>query len=508
MTRMPGGRVTRLAVIVLPLLALSLASAAPGDLDPTFGPLPLPDGIPGIVVVDVDPALAAPAIPSDFERTTAMVIQPDGKIVVSGTVGSRLGLIRLNPNGSLDTTFDGDGIVLTDFAPDHASEFGGLALAIDGGIVKIVAAVPVSGKFGVIRYNSDGTPDTTFGGTGIVLTPFVEGLATPEAVLVQPGGAILVAGSVGSDVALARYNSSGTLDTVGFGAGTGKVVADFGAFESIQAAVLQGDKILVGGLRRVTDAGPPVTQPGDFFLARFESNGMKDLTFGAAGMVTTDFEGLIGLPPGAAYSADVVTGLAVQTDGKIVAAGYFEADIGAGDTFLLARYNASDGSLDTAFGNQVPSDGRTTGPTDFGEAVVIQPDGKIVVGGSQDGDFAVAPLHCCWLAGRHVRHRRRGRAWRGRGPVRPHRRHRSPAERPDRRRRYRGPGSADGLRRRPRLRRRALREPADDRQRQRDAVAPLAAEPQDGADRGRGRGERRDRASHVQQRAGERAGRR
>jgi uncharacterized delta-60 repeat protein len=377
MIRAPRSRLVRLVAVLLPLVALGLASAAPGDLDPTFNAL---GAIPGVVVVDVDPV---GPVPEDFDRAAAMVIQPDGKIVVGGAAGSRFALIRLNSDGSLDSTFGVGGKVFTN---GISGELTALALQpLDGKIVAVGHNSSAPFQFVVIRYNANGSPDTTFDGDGdndgVILTPFPGGQAFATAVVLQDDGKIVVAGSAGADVALARYTSNGSLDN-GFGPDlTGQIVTDFGAEESVHAAVLQGDKIVVGGMRRVTIVGPPASNPGDFFLARYDTSGDVDGTFGSSGLVTTDFSDL--RPAYVGDSSDIVTGLAVQPDGKIVAAGYFEQDNGGGDAFLLARYDALDGSLDPAFGNAVPLDGRATGPSGSASAVVLQLDGKIVAGGFQ-----------------------------------------------------------------------------------------------------------------------------
>ena len=151
----------------------------------------------------------------------------------------------------------------------------------------------------------------------------------------------------------------GDLDPT-FGSG-GKVTTDVGGSDGAQAVAIQGDgKVVAAGLGNF--AGPGT---GDFALARYNPDGSLDTSFGSGGKVTTDFGGF-----------DAASAVAIQPDGKIIAAGRS----GSGD-FALARYNP-DGSLDSSFG----SGGKVT--TDFGGfdsafGVALQADGKIVAAGFQ-----------------------------------------------------------------------------------------------------------------------------
>ena len=164
-----------------------------------------------------DGKVVAPPI-GYWDRAPDLAIQKDGKIVVVGAVDlamrhRQLGLARFLPSGELDTGFGDDGTVVTNFAVR-----GDAALAIqpDG---KIVAACGLDGprRFGVARYEVDGTLDLGFGDGGKVRTRFPGGAAA-HAVLVQPDGKIVVGGSRGYDFALARYTTDGSLDA-GFGRG-------------------------------------------------------------------------------------------------------------------------------------------------------------------------------------------------------------------------------------------------------------------------------------------------
>src|SRR5262249_24752883 len=182
---------------------------------------------------------------------------------------------------------------------------------------------------------TSGTLDASFGTSGKATTDFAGGTgAAARTVVVEPDGKILVAGLAAFngafDFALARYNSNGTIDT-SFGTG-GKVTTAFdfpGNFDRVFTIVQQPDG-------KVVAVGSTVNLFADFALARFNANGTLDTSFGTGGIVTTAF----------GVSAEA-TSAVVQSDGKIVAAGF--ANLGGGDYFALVRYN-SNGTLDTSFG--------------------------------------------------------------------------------------------------------------------------------------------------------------
>jgi len=269
-------------------------------------------------------------------------------------------LARYNSNGSLDPTFDYDGKVVTDI---RDSDYGNaIAIQADGKIV--VAGESYTGNnrdFSLARYNSDGSLDPTFDGDGKVVTD-IGGTEKINAMLIQPDGRIVVAGTSdnwGEDnYALARYNSDGSLDTTFDG--DGKVVTSIGSIDIAYAIAIQLDgKIVVAGLS-LTGSN------WDFSLARYNSNGSLDPTFDGDGKVVTDLGGV-----------DVALDMAIQPDGRIVAAG--ESDNPGEQDYALARYN-SDGSEDDSFGFRgiVETDIRDE---DYGNAIALQADGKIVVAG-------------------------------------------------------------------------------------------------------------------------------
>jgi uncharacterized delta-60 repeat protein len=403
----------------LGLLGASSAQAAPGDLDPTFsgdglqftdfGPGPSSAGAVArqsdgkIVTVggsaggfalaryNPDGSLDT-SFSDDGKQTTSfgdfdfvgrangVALQPDGKIVVVGDSGGPgFALARYNPDGSLDTTFSEDGKQTTDFGAGFAED---VVVQPDGKIVAVGTTEDV-GDFALARYDPDGSLDTTFSGDGKQTTDFGEGTSLEGArgVVLQPDGKVVVAGDTsGGEFGLARYDPDGSLDT-SF-SDDGKETTDFGGIiESARDVALQPDgKIVVGG-----DGGPRGT---DFALARYDPDGSLDTSFSDDGKQTTDFA-----DPGGNLPADSIGGIALQEDGKIIAAGASRpfAFGPVDDRFALARYNP-DGSLDTSFSE----DGKQI--TSFGDGaasdLALRADGKIVAVGSGgprgSGSFALA----------------------------------------------------------------------------------------------------------------------
>jgi uncharacterized delta-60 repeat protein len=322
------------------------------------------------------------------DNATAVAVQHDGRIVVAGSAlrGSTQDtrdfvLVRYNTDGSLDSTFGTDGKVATDIS-GHADFATSLAIQPDG---RIVAAgrgynpsVDESGDFELVRYDPDGSLDTTFGTAGKVVTDFFGHPDELNAIALQNNGKILAAGSASlmpdeemEQVALARYNADGSLDQ-SFGNG-GKVATEVTGQEArANTMTLANDgNILVAGLTFKSGA----FGNSDFVLLKYSSAGVLDATFGTGGKVITDFAGY----------QDIAMGVAQQADGKILVGG--QTQTGASfdtEDFGLARYNA-DGSLDSGFG----ANGRTGtdffGLADVANAMVVQQDGKVVLGGYSSG---------------------------------------------------------------------------------------------------------------------------
>jgi uncharacterized delta-60 repeat protein len=290
---------------------------ADGSLDPSFG-----SG--GVVTTPVGTGAA---------DASAILLQPDGKIVVGGesSVGLQtvFTLVRYDTNGSLDPTFGGGGVVTTAVgAGDSAVK--ALVLQPDGKIVADGDAVGAAseGVPGLVRYNTDGSLDATFGNGGIVTTHVGVGGASASTgpLALQPDGKLVVV--VG--FSLVRYGADGTLDPT-FGAAT-TFAGTFGPTAS--GLALQPDgKILVVG----SEPGYSSTQSELLRLVRFSTSGVLDGTFANFGGVFFGaWAGANGNPPPPPRPA-----IALQPDGKVVVAGSHSDDGGATQQFLLARFGAS-----------------------------------------------------------------------------------------------------------------------------------------------------------------------
>jgi len=315
-------------------------------------------------------------------EATSAVVQADGKIVAAGFANldgaDDFALVRYNSNGTLDASFGTGGKVTTDIA--HSPD-GAIAIVRQADEKFVVAGNSyINGHFdfALARYNSNGSLDTTFGTSGRVTTDIGSPYEEATAVAVQPDGKIVVAGGavfgLFNDFVLVRYNSNGTLDTT-FGTG-GKVITNLAGVsaQAYSVAVQRDGKIVVAGEANVGGGY-------DFALVRYNSNGTLDASFGSRGQVFTDF--------GTAqqgFSFAQASALALQPDGKIVLAG--QAFLRQDYDFALARYNIN-GTLDTSFGSggRVSTDFAT--PNAGANSVAIQPDGMIVAGGLAKSHLAL-----------------------------------------------------------------------------------------------------------------------
>jgi uncharacterized delta-60 repeat protein len=352
-----------------------------GSLDATFG-------IGGKVTTDF----------GQWDWATAIAIQPDGKIIAAGTGGTAsnrdFALARYSPDGSPDVTFGVGGKVTTDFYGLHEN-VGALAIQSDG---KIVAAglvyqsgLATSSDFGLVRFNPNGSLDTAFGIDGKATTDFLGWGDAARAVAIQSDGKTVAAGMMvvppsrtpysglrSGRGALVRYNNDGSLDTT-FGTG-GKVITEIMGTSEVNALSIQSDgKIIAAGRSlSVNDNFLPGPNGADFGLVRYNEDGSLDMTFGAQGKVTTDLNS----------TGESIYAVSVQPDGKIIAAGESDLfdDWWPATVFGLARYNR-DGSPDTTFGiggkvrMDLPVSQFEYVRFEYARFVGIQPGGKIVVTG-------------------------------------------------------------------------------------------------------------------------------
>ncbi|MBI3650097.1 MAG: hypothetical protein HY231_03530 [Acidobacteria bacterium] len=330
--------------------------AKTGDLDPGFGNN-------GMVTTSF----------GSRANLHSVVLQPDGKLVAVGeaftaTSNTDFAIARYELDGSLDSGFGKGGKISTDFAGnvDIASA---VQIQADGKILVAGGAFISSATgndFALARYDRQGNLDPTFGNGGKVSTDFFQNSDNIRALLIQPDNKILAVGYAfkrpSFDFAIARYNSDGSLDQ-SFGTG-GTVVVDLTLNDDqAWAAKLQADgKIVVAGYATST------LYDQDFALLRFNPDGSFDTQFGNNGKVITSF----------ALGNDQARALTIQPDGKIVVAGFTIG--GMGFDFALARYE-SNGTLDLSFGNNGLVKTDFFGRADYATAISLSPKGQIIVVG-------------------------------------------------------------------------------------------------------------------------------
>jgi uncharacterized delta-60 repeat protein len=325
--------------------------SSPGTLDPTF----------------VSGGVVTTSLSSNNDTAYTVLIQPDSKIIDAGAAtagrGSVMSLVRYNADGSLDSTFGSSGKEVSNIGAggwDAAALYPVSGTANDGKIVE-------AGGGGVARFNPNGSIDKSFGNKGLATVPY-----TIAGVVVQPDGKVVVAGDNGSAFELTRFNANGTLDTT-FGSGGTATLAIAGGVYA-ETLVLQADgKLVVGG----ESGGPGL----NFDLARFNTNGTLDTSFGSGGAVTGSFgSDDVGHVRLALYPT---TGTDTADAGKLVAVCGINGNAGGTGSGQvgLARFNA-DGTLDSSFGTS----GEVVTPFPNSSfqawATALQSDGKIVVAGS------------------------------------------------------------------------------------------------------------------------------
>jgi uncharacterized delta-60 repeat protein len=324
-----------------------------GSLDNTFG-------IGGQVVTDFGGGL--------FDVSTAIQIQPDGKIIAAGYVstvfsyGADFAIARYNSNGTLDNTFGTGGKVITPVDTNY--DYGtSVVLQSDGKIIlagySLIGGIEV---FSIVRYNNNGTLDNTFGSSGIVVTQVAAFNNRARAVKLQSDGKIIVGGDANSSFGLVRYNIDGSLDNT-FGSG-GIVNSSFGPSSDVaySIAIQNDNKILLCGYHYYNTEF-------DFELARYNTNGTLDSTFGVGGNIVTSV----------GTGQEIGLSMTLQNDGKILIGGY--SFNGVNNDFALLAYN-DDGTLDNTFGSGGTVTTDIAGGDDLAYSIGIQSDGKIILVGS------------------------------------------------------------------------------------------------------------------------------
>lgn len=367
-----------IVLLVIPNYLISVARASAGDLVTGFG-------LGGKVITDFS---------SNVDAARAVAVYPDGRIVLAGSSESAtnyldtdIALARYHPDGSLDQTFGDGGLVTTDLNELESSS--AVAIQPDGKIVVAgnISRLDRTHDFLVIRYNEDGTLDASFGQGGVVTTDFYNTMEFAADMAITPNGEIVVAGTIywglpRIDFAIARYKANGDLDET-FGSG-GKVT--FGsetAQESLSAVAVssKGEIVLVGD----TLTPQPEVFNIDCIVVRLNRDGSPDASFGVDGRVITDFS-----------VVDRFSDVALTSNGEIVTVGTVEPLPPPRFDFVIARYDRH-GSLDQSFGNGGVVFTDFSMRDDFAFSVAVRPNGRIVVAGtsgnvigSNENDFALA----------------------------------------------------------------------------------------------------------------------
>lgn len=341
--------------------------AVVGTLDPSFGTA-------GKIIT-----------PSGY---TAIADQPDGKLVAVGASNNDFLIVRFNPDGSLDKTFNGTGIQKVDFAGgnDAAND---VAIQADGKIVVVGFTLTAANgnDFAIARLNTDGTLDNTFDTDGKLSFDFGGGGAKDDVangVAIAATGDIYVVGSATNaggnlDFGVARISGTNGALVTAFG-NNGKQFNDFGGKNDLANAIAiqdDGQLVIVG----VTDA--VAVNGNDFAIERLNpTTGQLDTTFNATGQKTVNF--------GAAAN-DTGKDVAIQDDGKIVVVG--STDIAAAGKFDagVARLTTA-GALDATFDGDGLTNIDLGGAADTANRVLLQDDGRIVLVGNSDADIVVARL--------------------------------------------------------------------------------------------------------------------
>jgi uncharacterized delta-60 repeat protein len=319
-----------------------------------------------------------------YGAANRVVIQPDGRIVTVGQDAfGDFALARYTTTGVLDTSFNGTGTVTTTLSGSCSGQARALALQADGKIVVAGTSCPnftSTRNFTVYRYNTDGSLDTTFGSSGKATVNFRAGASEAYAVAVN-GSSIWIAGYAGSNFALARLTSSGSLD-YSFGSGSGMVTSAVGSSSAIaNSLVIQADG-------KPVLAGYASSSGTVFALTRYSTSGALDTTFGTGGKVLTHVGGTF------AGNSAIATSLAIQSDGNIVAAGYAN-NASTGYYRLAAARYTTNGALDSTFGSGTGIVLTTIGSGDaIGNDVAIDANGGIIVGGySNAGSYRQLTLN-------------------------------------------------------------------------------------------------------------------
>lgn len=379
------------ACVAVLVFAATAAAVSPGDFDQTFGS--------GGVIADQFGSGA-----NAQTDAGAVAVQPDGKVLVGGDVWlsgeERLLVMRLNPDGTLDSSFANGGKLIVQLGQGSSpqSAVNGLAVQGDG---RIVITGHVSDSSGndellVARLNPDGSFDSSFGSGGKVITQLGQGGAGAgsygRAAAIDSTGRVVLDGSatdssLASKVFVARFNSDGSPDS-SFGSGGAVIVNS--PIEFARGLAVQADgKVLVSGYDPASS--------DTFAVLRLTSSGVLDGSFGSGGEVIQQLGQTCMTCAAPISEADALT---VQPDGRVVVVGEASDSSGHDDSLIVRLH--PDGSFDSSFGAGgvvrddmgLPNAG---GPYSSLAAVIVMPNGKLLVGGrasdaNRYGAFLIARL--------------------------------------------------------------------------------------------------------------------
>lgn len=353
---------TYLSLILL--ISVMAVNAQSGLLDDSFG----------------NNGIAATQVSPRYNFATATTVQPDGKIIVVGDSGEPAGykatVVRFNTDGTLDTSFGTDGNA-TIIIPSAKSFGMDVALQNDGKIVVGARTWDnVTGDMVLARFNADGSFDTTFGTNGVVIANS-GGSDVLASVLIADDGKIYIAGDSDDNFSIARYNTDGTMDS-SFGTNGWSFIA-FDSSSYAQDMAFQNDgKIVLGGFSIITGGRYQMA------AARITADGTLDSSFGIGGKVAFNF----------GIDHDIATTLGIQSDGKIVLGGhtYITSNPRLAYDFAVVRLN-TDGSFDNTYGNNGVTTTQIVDEANYANGLVIQADDKVVLAGRTvklfDYDFAM-----------------------------------------------------------------------------------------------------------------------
>lgn len=294
----------------------------------------------------------------------AVALQPDSKVLVAGAAGDRALVMRLN-GSAYDATFGTAGRTL--IRVDGTARFNAVVPSANGGAVGAGSRVNGAGTDTmIVRLRTNGTPDTSFNGTGRVMVD-MGGTDVARAVVAVNDGSVLVAGDATAGGYVARYTNSGGPDTSWDGDGRRTALPMM-----VRSLVAQADgSVYVGG--------STPSSPADWRIMRLNADGSTDTAFGGSDGLTIDVGG-----------HDVVTAMVLQPDGKVVAAGFGKGAPGHGQT-VVRRYLA-DGTVDPAFSGYRDAFGVNDAPT----AIARQSNGALVIAGNSkvgtDNDIVLVRL--------------------------------------------------------------------------------------------------------------------